>query len=229
SKEKERITRTEDEVHQQLMDNESQLNRTIEKQYQLATEVKTCEESRDDSMKKVSKLEAELEFERQLEVLHQERLEQYGSSHHVQAELDRLEQLLRADKDSNHEASNRIRELREELALLDNEQDWSRRQKASLSFFRANRITAYALRELIELDDSAKLKAEEKFNSIKYTVFFDAHMALPTNDLYHVPLKKIVPDRSLTELPELQLRVKQGLSSEVMPHAMKALWWLEQL
>lgn len=228
SKEKDRITRTEDEVHQQLRDNEARLNITIEKQHKLDTEVKRCEESRDDSMKKISKLEAELELERKQEVIHQERLEQYGSSHQIQAEIDRLEQLLRDDKDTNHEASNRIRELKEELASLDNEQDWTRRQKASLSFFRANRITAYTLRELIELDDSAKLKAEEKFNAIKYTVFFDGHTALPINDLYHVPLKKLVPDRSFTELPELQLRVKQGLPSEVMPHAMKALWWLEQ-
>ncbi|MDT2246914.1 hypothetical protein P7H16_08180 [Paenibacillus larvae] len=32
----------------------------------------------------------------------------------------------------------------------------------------------------------------------------------------------------MTELMPLQLRVKEGLDEEVFPHAVKALWWVEQ-
>lgn len=228
SKEKERITRTEDEVKRQLADAELHLNDTINREEELKVEIKEYEGLSQEHTRAISRQEADIELEKEHEVLHRERLQQYVSSYHVQEELDLLDQLLLGTKDKRHEYSKRIHEFQEELARLEDEHDWSRRQMDSLSLFNSRGIKAYALSDLVELDGSVKLKSEEQFNSIKYTIFFDAHMVAPPNDLYHVPLRKLVPDRSLTEVPELQLRVKEGLTEEVLPHAMKALWWMEQ-
>ncbi|MEV3699689.1 AAA family ATPase [Paenibacillus larvae] len=228
SKEKERITRTEDEVKQQLTDVTLQLNDTLEQDTKLNFEIEKSEVRNQELTGVISRLEALIERDQKEETEHQERLRQFVSSHHVQEELNRLEQSLLIAKDKRHEHLNCVRDLKEELARLEDERDWSRRQMDSLTYFSSRGIRAYALRELVELDGSAQLKSEERFNSIKYTIFFDGHMVAVPNDLYHVPLRKVVPDRSVTELMPLQLRVKEGLDEEVFPHAVKALWWVEQ-
>lgn len=89
-------------------------------------------------------------------------------------------------------------------------------------------VRAYALNELLELNESARLTAEEQFETIKYAIFFDGTHVQAPNDLYHVPLRSIIPDRSVTEIQTLQIRVKNGIEDDVFPHAVKALWWVEQ-
>ncbi|CAH8718691.1 AAA family ATPase [Paenibacillus thiaminolyticus] len=228
NKEKERITRTEAEVKRQLADVLESLCETGEQHDKLQFDLQQSNEGSKDLMMAISRLEAAIEQERKQGAVHEERLRQYTSSHHVQEELQRLEQALLQAKERRHESALRRRDLQEELSRLDDERDWSRRQMDSLAYFRSNGMNAYALRELVELDESAQWKAEEQFDAIKYTLFFDGQMASPPNDLYHVPLRKVVPDRPVTELPALKLRVKAGLNEKVMPHAMKALWWVGQ-
>ena len=54
--------------------------------------------------------------------------------------------------------------------------------------------------------DNVTIEKERLFDSIKYTIFYEASKCLPANDLYHVSLKKLVPTRSVTELPKWGLR-----------------------
>ncbi|MNC78856.1 hypothetical protein D3C75_1311730 [compost metagenome] len=48
-------------------------------------------------------------------------------------------------------------------------------------------MRAYTLNELLELYETAQLKAEEQFETIKYAIFFDGSQVQVPNDLYHVP------------------------------------------
>lgn len=228
NKEKERITRTEAEVKQQLNGVRGNLREANEQYHTLQIDLEQSDEHSHDLMMVISELKAAIDQERKQGAVHEERLRQYTSSHHVQEELERLEQSLHQAKDQRDRSERHISDLREELSRLEDERDWSRRQMDSLAYFRSNGMNAYALRELVELDESAHWKTEEQFDTIKYTLFFDGQMASPPNDLYHVPLRKVVPDRPVTELPALNLRVKAGLNEKVIPHAMKALWWIGQ-
>lgn len=229
SKEKARIIRTEEEVKQQLAEVTDNLLEASAQQIKLQKELGHNEKQCDDLRMSISRLEAVIEQDRNQDTVHAEWLRQYSSSHCVQERINQLEQSLSVAKDQRHEYGRRLHPLKEELVRLEDERDWSNRQIDSLGYFSANGMKAYALRELIELDDTAEWREEEQFNAIKYTVFFDGVMASPPNDLYHVPLRKVVPERSVTEIPELKLRVKEKLSEEVIPHAMKALWWVGQL
>ncbi|MBE9914725.1 AAA family ATPase [Paenibacillus donghaensis] len=228
SKEKERIRRTEDEVKQQLAEVKEQLWEAIHEKKIRECRLRECDQQKDLSLKLISKLEVEIEHDQQQEGIHKNRLLQYRSSHHIQEQLDQLDRSVAEAKDQRQNDLNEIRELKDELGRLEQAHDWSQRQMESLEFFRIKGVQAYTLSELVELDASVQLKWEERFNSIKYTIFFDGHAALPPNDLYHIPLRKVIPDRPVTELPDLRLRVKEGLEEKIIPHAMKALWWVAQ-
>ncbi|UQZ34854.1 chromosome segregation protein SMC [Paenibacillus sp. PK3_47] len=228
SKDRERIARSEAEVTEQLAEAITQLDEVNDEIARLHAENNQCGVLADHHRGMISRLEFVIEQERKQESIHQERLRQYVSSHHVQEELNRLDQQLQRFRDQRHDCLMRIQERKEELKRLEDNRDWSKRQMESLAFFHNKGIQAYPLRDLVELTAGAQLKTEEQFNTVKYTVFFDGHQAIPPNDLYHVPLRKVVPDRSVTELHALQLRVKEDLPEEAIPHAIKALWWVEQ-
>ena len=228
NKEKERITRTEAEVKQLLSAVIADLDEIEKNVEDLQEQAAHCVEQQQANNRNIAALDYEIEQEKQQEKEHKERLHWYGSSYQVQGEMDRLEQSLHVEKDQRNEYLKQIGELKEELNRLEEERDWSKRQMESIAHFQARGIRVYALRELVELDEIVKPNYEEIFNSIKYSVFFDDYRAMPPNDLYHVPLRKVIPDRSMTELPELRLRVKSGLKEEVMPYAIKALWWVQQ-
>lgn len=228
SKEKDRITRTEAEVEYQLADAKAGIDEIVKQSEELQQHADRCEEQQRAINQEIVALDYQIEQEKKQEKEHKERLYRYESSYQVQEELDQLEESLHVAKDQRYEHMKRIGTLKEELVRLEEERDWSKRQMESITYFQAKGIRVYALRELVELDETAKLKYEDKYNVIKYSMFIDDYRAVPPNDLYHVPLRKLVPDRPVTELPELHLRVKVGLKEEVMPHAMKALWWVDQ-
>ena len=225
---KKQITRTAEEVNIALLkltSEEQQTNTEYEQNQQKLQEIKT---TRNEKVEKITRIKVEVEKDDQAELVHYERLRQYQSSHAVQRKIDSLDSRLSANKDTKYIQARRADELQEELKLLEEDRDLSARQVESLKFFRSQQLKAYALRELIELDGDAQLKAEQLFNAIKYTIFFDGKYAEPPNDLYHVPLMTVVPDRMVNSLPSLHLQVKDGLSENVLPHAIKALWWVEQ-
>ncbi|MGO0059114.1 AAA family ATPase [Brevibacillus fluminis] len=181
-----------------------------------------------EKVAKIAEIKGKVAADEIMEAAHLERLHQYSSSHDVQETIAGLESGIEENMNKKREWALRLHELREEHAFLEEERDLSARQVESMKWFRSQQIKAYPLRELIEMDETARLKDEQLFQAIKYTIFFNGTHVNPPNDLYHVPLMKIVPDRFVTHLPALHIRVKEGLCEEEIPQAIKALWWVEQ-
>lgn len=225
---KSQISRTEEEVKAalyRLLDERKKNNDDHERTLSL------LQERTDDWQKKVeqiAEIKEKVSVDEQLEVGHLERLHLYKSSYAVQEKIDALDKEITENKERERNFSRKLNELREELVLLEEDRELSTRQLESMRYLHSHQITAYPLRELIEMDETAKLRDEQLFNAIKYTIFFNGTNVNPPNDLYHVPLMRIVPDRSITNLPEFHLKVKEGLPEEEIPHAIKALWWVEQ-
>ncbi|NQF15714.1 chromosome segregation protein SMC [Brevibacillus sp. HB1.3] len=225
---KSQIIRTEEEVKAELyglLNEQKKTNEDYQRTHSLLEERQTAWQ---EKVVQVAKSEEKIAVDNDLEVVHLEKLQQYKSSHAVQEKITLLEKEIEVNKDNKRNDSLNLRELEEELALLEEERNLSARQLESMKLFRSQQIKAYPLRELIEMDETARLKDEQLFHTIKYTIFVNATHVNPPNDLYHVPLMKIVPDRSVTKLPDLHIRVKEGLREEEIPYAIKALWWVEQ-
>ncbi|WP_239712537.1 AAA family ATPase [Paenibacillus sp. 19GGS1-52] len=228
NQEKSGITRTEDEVQGQLMAinlQHQELNRDLAK---ADTDIQESETVIAQLMNSSYILNAQIQQDKGLEYEHQGRLWQYHSSYDVNMDIAALEQRIRDFKHEQDKKAKLLQELTEEGLQLEHNKLWSDRQRDSLALFKANGVRAYTLNELVELNDSARPAAEEQFEAIKYTVFFDGMHVQAPNDLYHVPLRSIVPDRSVTDIQELQIHVKNGISDDVFPHAVKVLWWVEQ-
>lgn len=228
NQEKSRIIRTEEEVHNQLSDINLQLNKLNTRFQQIEADIQQFEDVISQLRDSSSQLNAQIQQDKELDYTHQERLRQYRSSYDVNQNIERLEQSVSQFKLEQETKKKRLEELMEEKDHLENNNLWSVRQKESLKLFKTNGVTAYALNELVELNESARPKAEEQFEAIKYTIFFDGSHVQAPNDLYHVPLRNIVPDRSFTDNQILQMQVKKGISEDIFPHAVKALWWVEQ-
>ncbi|WP_413375641.1 AAA family ATPase [Alkalihalobacillus sp. 1P02AB] len=179
-------------------------------------------------VEEITSLKQEIQVDKEAALTHEERLATYKSSYVVQNKIERLENELKTNRNEHIDIERRLTELSQELKQLEQNRDLSERQIDSLNFFKTKRIEAYPLRELVELDEQAKLKDEHRFDAIKYTIFFEGKSIKPPNDLYHVPLMKLIPDRSVTHLSSLHLKIKSGMGAK--EHlAMKALWWIEQL
>lgn len=222
------LTRTEEEVKRELIHVTEQLMATRGQQESIQHQLVELDKQWRDKIEFVAELKQQISNDEDQERKHIECLQQYESSHRVQEHINRLDQTTQDNKHKFDESNRRITSLKEELQLLEDEKDLSLRQLDSIKYVHSLRMQAYPLRELVELDQNARLKDEERFNTIKYTIFFEGDFLVPPNDLYHVPLRKIIPDRSITTLPTLHLRVKEGLEDSKIPYAMKVLWWSEQ-
>lgn len=165
---------------------------------------------------------------KKLEIKYQELLNQYKSSHDAQQKINWLDETIKSNRDREHKLLIKLADFNNELDILKENRVLSSRQMESITFFKNKSVKAYPLRELIQLNSNAKLKDERRFNAIKYTIFFEGKDITPPNDLYHVPLMSIIPDRLVTELPPLNLEIKQSLSNDLMPIAIKALCWVEK-
>ncbi len=222
------IRRTEEEVRTELQ-LLSEQEKITNKQFGVTqTTLTSLNEAWKEKVNKIAGLDQEVKQDERLEIQHRERLTQYKSSHDVQEKMNLLEQKVTDHKGNLYDLSRKQEQLSGELHLLREERELSVRQVESMKFFRAKGMKAYPLRELIELDERAQLKDEQLFNAIKYTIFFNGKQVTPPNDLYHVPLMTVIPDRVVTGLPSLHLQVKKGIYEEDQPHAMKALWWVAQ-
>jgi len=222
------IRYTEEEVHHTLVELEKEKRETqqqLENVKELLQQQATAERQ---NIERITALRLQIERDQNLEVEHQKLLRQYHSSHDVQKTIQQLDESIEEHKNESHQQKLMIQELQAERSLLKDNRDLSKRQQESLHFFKGKNIKAYPLRELIELDEAADMKLENQFNAVKYTVFFEGKEIAPPNDLYHVPLMKIIPEKYVDALPELHLRVKEQLSAELQPQAIKALWWLQQ-
>lgn len=155
-------------------------------------------------------------------------LQQYVSHHNVQSRIAYLsEQITDADK-KIASVQAEIEDGTNELHALTNNHVVSKRQQIVLDEMRKAGITAYPFRALVELVEGAPLKIEQQLDTIKYTIFYDAKYFPPTNDLYHVSLRTIVPEYFMDTCPEFHLQVKRGLSTAEQSFAAKVIWWVQQ-
>lgn len=223
-----KVTRTEAEVKFALEKVTRELKETNSAFEQNQDQLNLRKAALNDVIARIAKLTLQVETDKNDEKIHLERLRQFKSSHAVQQKIDSLDAELVANKQLDFDYSQKLNELKKELSLLNEGRGLSARQIESIKYFQSLQVKAFALRELIELDEGAKIKDEHLYNAIKYTIFYDGKQAAAPNDLYHVPLKSVIPDRMITELPSLQLKVKERVSEEILPFAMKALWWVEQ-
>ncbi|WP_017690423.1 hypothetical protein [Paenibacillus sp. PAMC 26794] len=223
-----RITRTENEVQQQLDQVVKQLEKLGLEHEQLQNKLSTADDRVTRHIKAIALLETEAEQDRKAEQEHVDYLQRYAGSYAVQEEMTALEEQLNVNKDLKRDLLHQRQEFLDESDRLASNRDWSSRQRQSLSYFDKRGVQAYSLRDLIEMDEGAPLQSEERLEPIKYAIFFDGRYASVPNDLYHVPLKSVIPDKSVMKIPSLHLRVKPDLTEEVLPFAMKSLWWVEQ-
>ncbi len=155
-------------------------------------------------------------------------LTRYTSSYKLTEEIALLDDSIQTKKEQLEEKNKQLRTSKKELEMLERNQIESPRQREAIRELKKQGIQAYSFRYFISMIDHVDLKKETLFDTIKYTVFYDGSTCQPVNDLYHVSLKKIIPDRSLTELPQWGLRMREGLSTEDQNKAARVLWWIER-
>ncbi|MCM3118603.1 hypothetical protein M3610_25795 [Neobacillus sp. MER 74] len=175
----------------------------------------------------VTELKYETKQDEPKKIRTQQLLLLYSSSHVVEEKIKQLDLKISSDKDQLKEWKNRLTEYKqEELELKQNELN-SPRQKQSKQYFARAGIEVFTLRELIKLDDSAKLSDEKVFDSIKYTMFVNSRNFTPPNDLYYVSLPAILPKAYMTELSDYHLKIRNNLPEQIVPLAVKALNWVQ--
>lgn len=157
-----------------------------------------------------------------------ELLVRYTSSYKLKEQLEGLENTLQFDRTKLSQLKEERFVNEEEYAMLQRNQIESSRQQAAIRHLQQQNIQAYTLRHFVKLMDHMPIEQERQFDAIKYTIFYDATSCQPMNDLYHVALKKLIPDRSILALPQYGIELREGLSSDEQSHAMRILWWIEQ-
>ncbi|WP_110928858.1 coiled-coil domain-containing protein [Bacillus massiliglaciei] len=227
TKEVDRIGMSEDEVKQKL--NEA------EKNYQEVESFIDEEVARAQSLStrlselttRHAKLSLELNQDKDQERKFQDLITTYKSSNTIQNEMDNNNLKIEYNKDKLRELSEKERKVNKEWTLLKNNKVYNPRQDQSIRFFEKNQIEVYPLRELVELDETARQQDEYLFDTIKYTLFVNEKVFYAPNDLYHVSLPNLVPDKTIMHLPNEHLKIKADLDESLYPYAIKALWWVE--
>ncbi|MEK4403705.1 AAA family ATPase [Sporosarcina sp. FSL K6-6792] len=226
---KSRIDRTEQEVRTELQQLLAKQNGTQQNIESLTIELFQLKEDWEKRKGTAIRLQLQIEEDARRGIQCKEILQEYKSSHAVTEKIQGFTDRDSVVKDVLFSKGKELREYEAELSMLTSNRNLSARQMESLAYLRNKQISAYALQELIELTDAAKLKEEQLFDAIKYTIFFNGKHITPPNDLYHVSLVETVPNRSITHLPDLHLQIKKGIDELMEPYAMKALWWIEKI
>ncbi|WP_050615525.1 AAA family ATPase [Bacillus testis] len=214
---------TVDHVLKEQEEETERLRPDIMKQEELMeTNESAIQEAKEEKMK----LEYEDSKDNDKEKHVNQLLSLYQSSYHVDAQIKQLDQSISDEKDLLKELKSQLSDREaEQKELLQNEV-YSPRQKEAKDYFKKKGMRAFALRELIKLDQRANLADEEAYNSMKYTMFVDGRDFNPPNDLYYVPLPSVIPEGYRRRLPEQRLAVRDDLPEEIEPFAIKALWWV---
>ncbi|MGN7387849.1 hypothetical protein [Sporosarcina sp. SAFN-015] len=156
-------------------------------------------------------------------------IERYISSHQLKQDIIGLAEGLEMTKDLKTAKEKELRKLEEEFSMLTQNRVESERQTQAIHHLKQHGIRAYPLRHFIKLQDHLPIESERLFDAIKYTVFYEAASCKPINDLYHVSLEKLVPDRSIITLPQYGLEMQENLSVHEQNQAARVLWWMERL
>lgn len=213
------------------------------KKWQKAKEqVKNFEEREDTLKKRVIEAETEIEKTRKEASTIQAEVEQwieqskgvyelikrYTSSHELKENLSKIEASLEAGKENRTALTEKLRVSKDELSMFEKNKIESVRQREAIRHLKQQNINAYTLRHFVKLMSQTSIEQERLYDAIKYTIFYDATTCQPLNDLYHVSLRKLIPDRAILELTRFGLDKQEGLTEAEQNHATRVLWWIEQ-
>lgn len=172
-------------------------------------------------------LNLEITRDEEEEIKVKQLLSLYSSSHTVKEHIDKLDLTISSEKDFLKQLQATLSEYKQEEIGLKQNEFYSPRQKEARQYFARVGLEVFTLRDLIRLDESAKLTDERIFNSIKYTMFVNGRNFVPPNDLYYVSLPMIVPERFIKAIEEYHLEIRDDLPESLIPHAVKALCWIQ--
>lgn len=227
SKQVERIGLSEAEVKAKLTEAEKNYNKTAATIQEMNEKQKDLRNSHHDLIDKRAILSVQIELDEGKEKKYREMVAEYGSSIDVQQEMEVNDEELVLKKDRLRDHNEKKAEMEKELSYLKNNKVYSPRQEASIRYFKKQNIEVYPLRELLELDENARERDEKLFETIKYTLFVNKKNFQAPNDLYHVALPDIVPEKTIMHLPDKHLQVKGQMEERLYPLALKALWWVD--
>lgn len=202
---------------------------TIDQQYTLILQqLTTITLKKDELNEKRGLLKHELEAIEKAEQDAKALLAEHRSAHHVLSKITQLEKQVQDYYTVKASFEQKIAQLTAEIKQRENNKIFSTRQIEALQQFKQRGIRAYTLRDLVTLGEGATIEHEQRLNSIKYTIFYDAKEVMAFNDLYYIPLRSVVPERFMTNLPTQKLVVRKGLSDMEQNFAVKVLWWVRQ-
>lgn len=227
TKKVERIGMNEEEVNGTLSNAEEKyvsIDASMKEKQQL---LESNKQKSDERTPQIAELKVKIDQDSAKEKEARKLLDAYNSSQAVQKEMELNEQRLEKAKDEKGNLVIRKGCLEKELEDLRNNHVYNPRQEVAIQYFQQRNIEVYPLRELIELDETAEPNDEELFDTIKYTVFVNKKDFAAPNDLYHVPLPMIVPEKTITHLPGKHLKIKDHLNNNLYPFAVKAMWWIK--
>lgn len=227
SKQVERIGLSEAEVKAKLTEAEKNYNKTAATIQEMNEKQKDLRNSHHDLIDKRAILSVQIELDEGKEKKYREMVAEYGSSIDVQQEMEVNDEELVLKKDRLRDHNEKKAEMEKELSYLKNNKVYSPRQEASIRYFKKQNIEVYPLRELLELDENARERDEKLFETIKYTLFVNKKNFQAPNDLYHVALPDIVPEKTIMHLPDKHLQIKGQMEERLYPLALKALWWVD--
>lgn len=153
---------------------------------------------------------------------------QFHSSHVVKEQIQKLEQSFEKYFENRSKLVAAKKTVEAEVHSYKQNQVYSSRQQKGLQELRKQNIEAYALRDLVELTVDAMPADEKRLDTIKYSIFYNAKMIQPVNDLYYVSLKSIIPTGFIRVLPQLKLSMRSNLTQEEQVFSSKVLYWVEQ-
>ena len=152
----------------------------------------------------------------------------YKNSNYITGQLDAANKKQHQLLEQNQLLTSEINTLQKTIQQLQQNRVRSERQQQGLNHLQKLGIEAYTLRDLIELMPGVPLKLEEKIETIKYAIFYNASSYQPLNDVYYVSLKQLIPNRIVVNIPHLGLQMRNELAESLQNYANKALWWIEQ-
>ena len=155
-------------------------------------------------------------------------LKRYESSHQLKQRVEQQQSITARLQKQFNDTSEELQQYKDEHDMLKRNQIESPRQKQAIQGLQKQGVKAYPLRYFVRLQDGVTTQNESLFDGIKYTIFYDASSCKPVNDVYHVSLKGLIPERLLTELPTLGLQMREGLSELEENQAARVLWWIDQ-
>ncbi|WP_301109561.1 chromosome segregation protein SMC [Sporosarcina sp.] len=218
----------ETETKNRLAAAAEQVEIMAKQEIELKGQADKAEISIEEYQQKQSHIQAAIDQWERNSRFHSEMMNRYLSSHQLEKDIADLDHSLETRKKTLEKKQVTYSALKDELVMLENNQIESSRQKEAIQHLKDQQIKAYPLRAFIKLMDQAPIENERLFDTIKYTIFYDASKCQPINDLYHVSLKKLIPDRSIIELPGMGLQMQEGLSQQEQNHATRVLWWIER-